>query len=245
MADEVLGMLTLEGHERVLDVGCGDGRITAAVARRVPRGRVVGVDASERMVNFARSHFATDEHPQLRFLRADGRDLPFHAEFDLVLSFNALHWIPDQDAALRAMRRALVATGRAQLRLVPAGERRSLEQVIEDTRQSERWQGYYRSFSDPYLHRTPAAYAELARHHGFCVRHQQTSAKVWDFGSHAAFAAFGEVTFAAWTERLPSSERRPFVEDVLERYRQVAMDRAGEENCFKFYQMDLALEAVS
>jgi trans-aconitate 2-methyltransferase len=243
MATEALALLTLEGDERVLDVGCGDGRITAAVAARVPRGSVVGVDASEQMVDFARSHFATAEHPHLRFLRADARTLPFRGEFDLVLSFNALHWIPNQEAALGAMHRALVHGGVAQLRLVPAGERRSLEQVIEDTRRSERWQGFFRGFSDPYLHETPEAYSDLARRSGFRVRRVETAAKTWDFASRAAFVAFGEVTFAAWTERLPDGERRAFVEDVLDRYRPLAMDRSGEENCFKFYQMDLTLEA--
>ena len=244
MAAEVLALLTLEGNERVLDVGCGDGRITAAVAARVPRGRVTGVDASQAMVDFARTHFGSEAQPELRFMRADARELPFREEFDLVLSCNALHWIPEQDIVLTAMRRALTPRGRAQLRLVPAGQRRSLEQVIEDTRRSARWRTYYQGFSDPYLHKTSEAYAELARRHGFRVRHQQTSAKVWDFGSHAAFVAFGEVTFAAWTERLPAVERLSFVEDVLTRYRAVAVDRPGEENCFKFYQMDLALDAT-
>lgn len=44
MAEEVLALLDLGGSERVLDVGCGDGRITAEVAARVPQGAVVGVD---------------------------------------------------------------------------------------------------------------------------------------------------------------------------------------------------------
>jgi trans-aconitate 2-methyltransferase len=244
MAAEVLALLTLHGSESVLDVGCGDGRITAAVAARVPRGHVLGVDASHKMVDFARRQFGELEHPNLRFLCADARALGFASEFDLVLSCNALHWIPQQDSALVAMRRALRPQGMAQLRLVPAGARRSLEQVIEDTRCTPRWHPYFGDFSDPYLHEAPGAYAELARRHGFRVAHQQTADKVWDFGSHTAFVAFGEVTFAAWTERLPATERRAFVEDVLERYRPFARDRPGEENCFKFYQMDLTLEAV-
>ncbi|MFT3922273.1 MAG: methyltransferase domain-containing protein [Myxococcales bacterium] len=244
MAVEVLALLTLEGDESVLDVGCGDGRITAAVARRVPRGRVVGVDASQRMVDFARAHLETDQ-PNLHFQRADARDLPFEAEFDLALSCNALHWIPDQETALAAMHRALKPRGRAQLRLVPAGERKSLEQVIEETRRSPRWESSFGGFSNPYLHKTPEDYAELARRSGFRVLQQQVSDKVWDFGSHEAFGAFGDVTFAAWTERLPDAERHAFVEDVLRRYRSVAMKREGEDNCFRFYQMDLALEVSS
>ena len=44
MAGKVLGALDLDEAARVLDVGCGDGKITAAIARRAPRGSVVGVD---------------------------------------------------------------------------------------------------------------------------------------------------------------------------------------------------------
>jgi ubiquinone/menaquinone biosynthesis C-methylase UbiE len=78
MADEALGLLNLDGSERVLDVGCGDGRITAEVAARVPRGSVVGIDPSAEMVEYARTHRGTDEHLNLHFEVADARRLPFH-----------------------------------------------------------------------------------------------------------------------------------------------------------------------
>src|SRR5262245_21416562 len=57
MAEEQLGLLTLEGTERILDVGCGDGKVTAELAARVPGGSVLGVDPSRDRVAFASSHF--------------------------------------------------------------------------------------------------------------------------------------------------------------------------------------------
>src|SRR5271169_1472649 len=57
MAEEQLSLLSLEGAERILDLGCGDGKITAEIATRVPRGSVLGVDPSRDMVAFASSHF--------------------------------------------------------------------------------------------------------------------------------------------------------------------------------------------
>src|SRR5688572_26926494 len=86
MAQEQLASLTLEGSERILDVGCGDGKVTAAIADRVPRGQVLGVDPSRDMIAFASSHFGPPAHPNLRFEVADVRRLPFRAEFDLVVS---------------------------------------------------------------------------------------------------------------------------------------------------------------
>src|SRR5262249_54133140 len=107
MAAEVLVLLELEGAERVLDIGCGDGKITAEIAARVPQGEVVGVDASRDMIAFASSHFGPTVRPNLRFEVADARVLPFRNEFNRVVSFNALHWIPEQDKALRSIRSAM------------------------------------------------------------------------------------------------------------------------------------------
>jgi trans-aconitate 2-methyltransferase len=239
MAEEVLALLELKGDERVLDVGCGNGKTTSEIAARVPRGSVVGVDASADMIAFAAAHDAL--HPNLQFTVADARRLPYQHEFDLVVSFNALHWIPDQDRALRSIRDTLKDPGFAQLRMVPKGQRKSLEDVLEETRLSSRWHSYFRSFRDPYLHLTPEQYGELAKQNGFAVRRIRVEAKAWDFQSRAAFLAFGGVTFVEWTQHLPEADRRVFATDVLDRYQNVACDAPGEENVFRFYQMDITL----
>ncbi len=240
MAEEVLALLELKGNERILDVGCGNGKTTAEIAARVPRGVVVGVDASADMIAFAAAHGAL--HPNLKFAVADALQLPYQHEFDLVVSFNALHWIPDQNRALRAIRATMKNTGLAQLRLVPKGQRKSLEDVLEETRLSSRWSSYFQSFRDPYLHLRPEQYAELAKQAGFAVRRLRVEAKAWDFQSRAAFLAFAGVTFVEWTQHLPESDRLGFATDVLDRYQRVTCDAPGEENFFRFYQMDITLE---
>jgi trans-aconitate 2-methyltransferase len=244
MAQEVIGLLDLKDSERILDVGCGEGKITAQIASRVPRGSVVGIDPSGDMISFAQSHFGPATHPNLRFEVADARHLPFKNEFDFVVSFNALHWIPDQDAALRSIHAALISGGRAQLRLVAAGARKSLENVVEETRQTPKWSAYFRDFHDPYLHLTSDDYAAVAERNGFRVLRVNTRDHAWDFGSRAAFAAFSAVGCVEWTRRLPEDGRPEFINEVLDRYRAVAADGSGEENTFKFYQMDISLLAI-
>ena len=231
----------LKGNERVLDVGCGNGKVTAEIAARVPQGAVVGVDSSADMIAFASSHFGPTVRPNLRFEVADARRLRFHEEFDLVVSFNALHWIPEQDQPLRSIRAAMKPDGLAQLRLVPAGKRKSLENVIEETRLSSSWERYFQGFHDPYLHLTPEQYAALAESNGLQVRRIHTEDKSWDFKTRAGFLAFGSVTFVEWTKFIPEAERLAFVADVLDRYQKVAAEKPGEEHFFKFYQMDVTL----
>jgi trans-aconitate 2-methyltransferase len=241
MAAESLALLNVTGSERILDLGCGNGTITAQIAERVKSGSVVGVDASQDMISFASQKGNHAKQPNLSYRVADARRLQFHGEFDIVVSFNALHWVPEQAEALRGIRAALKNNGLAQLRFVYDGGRRSLEDVLEDTRTSERWARYFADFKRPYLHLTPEDYKKLAEGCGFEVRAMDTKDKAWDFKSRQAFAAFGHVTFVEWTRFLPENDWPAFISDVLDRYRQVAAMRAGEENTFKFYQMDIQL----
>lgn len=241
MAKEVLQLLILSGNERVLDLGCGNGKITAEIAARLPHGSVIGIDASAHMIAFASANFGPATHPNLQFEACDIRQLAFHQQFDLVVSFNALHWIPDQAVALHAINRALKPDGRAQLRLVPKGKRKSLENVLEETRRSDRWIQYFQHFRDPYLHLTPEQYSRLAQQNGLQVRNVHVQDHAWDFKSRKAFVAFGSVTFVEWTKFLPEASHLAFINDVLDRYRIVGCDRPGEDNVFKFYQMDIQL----
>jgi trans-aconitate 2-methyltransferase len=240
MAEEVLSLLKLEGSERILDIGCGNGKTTAEIAAQVPQGSVTGVDASAEMIAFAKDHWIP-AHPNLQFAVADARKLRFDHEFDRIVSFNALHWITDQALPLRAIHSAIKANGIAQLRLVPKGRRKSIEDVIEETRLSPRWAGYFNGFHDPYLHLTPEQYAELAEQQGFRVVSTHTADKSWDFQSRSIFLAFSKVTMIEWTQHVPEAERSAFIADVLDRYQHVAAQTSGEENFFRFYQMDIVL----
>ena len=101
--------LALQGHERVLDVGCGDGRVTAEIARRVPRGRVLGIDASASMIEAC-----TESHrdqANLAFQVADATAFRVDDPFDAAVSFSALHWVADLPAAVARIHAALKPGG--------------------------------------------------------------------------------------------------------------------------------------
>lgn len=91
--------------ERILDVGCGTGQLTAELARA--GSRVLGVDSSEAMIAQARENF-----PDLAFEIGDARALRFHEEFDAVFSNAALHWVKEAEAAVAGISRALARGGR-------------------------------------------------------------------------------------------------------------------------------------
>ncbi len=241
MADEVLSRLPLRGDEQLLDVGCGDGKLSARIAEQLPYGAVLGVDASADMVAFARQQFGAAAWPNLRFEVVDARRLNFDARFDRVVSFNALHWIPQQAEALRGIRAALKPQGRAHLRLVTRGALTSLEEVAEALRQEPSWAPHFTAFSDPYLRLDAQQYSALARGLGLQTITVHSEMKRWDFGSDEAFFGFCNAGFGAWTQVLPEERRHDFVRTVMRRYEALIEAAFGQRHCFHFMQTDLLL----
>src|SRR3954469_19691433 len=106
---EVMERLELRGDETILDAGCGSGRLTELLVERVPRGRVIGVDASASMIDAARERLG--DGADLRRADLVGLDLGGD-RVDVVFSTATFHWIADHAALFRSLRDALRPGGR-------------------------------------------------------------------------------------------------------------------------------------
>lgn len=107
----VLEKLELAGNECVLDAGCGTGRLTALIADRLDRGRVVALDRSIAMAGMASSTLARFGDSAAVVL-ADLADLPFRKAFDVVFSTATFHWVLDHDRLFANLFGALRPGGR-------------------------------------------------------------------------------------------------------------------------------------
>jgi trans-aconitate 2-methyltransferase len=105
---KLLDGLALRGDEVVLDAGCGDGLVTRMLAERVPRGRVIGVDASPSMLSAARATLG--EGADIR--HADLVELELDEPVDLVFSSATFHWIADHDRLFARLFAAVRPGGR-------------------------------------------------------------------------------------------------------------------------------------
>src|SRR5471032_3383453 len=85
-ARELIAKLKLRGDEHILDVGCGDGKVTAELAHVVPHGSVTGVDASPQMIQFAKKYFPPSQISNLKFQIMDARKIKSSRQFNLVFS---------------------------------------------------------------------------------------------------------------------------------------------------------------
>jgi trans-aconitate 2-methyltransferase len=107
----VLDRLPLVGDERVLDAGCGSGRVTELLAERLPAGRVVALDGSAAMVDAARERLALFGD-RVEFVVADlARPLPIDGLVDAILSTATFHWVPDHSALFANLAAVLRAGG--------------------------------------------------------------------------------------------------------------------------------------
>jgi trans-aconitate 2-methyltransferase len=232
MIEDAKASLVLADGDLVLDVGCGDGYLTHEMAAMAPAGCVVGIDPSRRMIAAARAAgIPAASGPW--FVAADARLLPFGAHFDVVVSFNALHWVPEQRQALLQIASVLKPGGRALIQVVCAGDRPSLEAVAMQTCQNPRWASLFDGFSAPFIHVAPDGYAELAASAGLTLMTLTVTDRQWDHGSRNAFARWCAVGCTAWTDRLPAGDRGRFIEELVAAYEPVV----GGAGLFRFTQM--------
>ncbi len=120
--------LHLQGTEHVLDLGCGDGALTARMAELLPHGQVVGIDVSRGMIEAAQPKAKHN----LRFVLMDINDLDFREEFDVVFSNATLHWVKDHRRLYENVRRLLRPGGRVRFNFGAAGNCVHFIQVIQE-----------------------------------------------------------------------------------------------------------------
>ncbi len=157
---DLVELLAPRADERVLDLGCGTGELTAMIAAR--GAAVTGVDASEEMIATARARA-----PGLTFTVADGQALTYDGAFDAVFSNAALHWMPRVDDVVAGVARALARPGRFVAELGGKGNTAAIERAARAVLprlgvdlQRRAWRTYP----------SPAEYAAVLERHGLRVR---------------------------------------------------------------------------
>jgi trans-aconitate 2-methyltransferase len=127
-AMEVLARLGgLAENASVLDVGCGTGRVTEALLERVPRGRVLAIDASADMVELARRRLGD----RARVWCQDVLALELDEPVDAIVSTAALHWVGDHDRMWARLAGALRAGGVLEVQCGGEGNIARVREVID------------------------------------------------------------------------------------------------------------------
>lgn len=214
IAMETMDLVQWAGSERVLDIGCGDGKVTALVASKLTRGPVLGVDISHAMIDFACSNYPQAHYPNLAFERCNGSEISFEDQFDYILSFSTLHWILDQEKALKAFHRALVPGGKLCLHTYgsyPMGVTIVADQLVH----TQKWAPYFASYTKQRVFFTEEEYDLLLKQSGFEQIHVIGSHHDTPFSNRQALIDF-VTPILNFISHLSENLQKQFVEEVAD-----------------------------
>ena len=214
---DLLPLLDPQPGERILDLGCGTGHLTAQIAES--GADVIGLDSSPEMVAGARAAY-----PDLSFQPGDAANFSFATPFDAIFSNAALHWIPTPEAVIACVWRALKPGGRFVAEFGGKGNAATLISGLF---------GALRAFDQPVPKRlpwyfpSPAEYATLLEVQGFRVAHLAYFERTAPLDGPGAIGNFLHVFTPEYLEYVPAEEQADFIAAVEDRLRPV-LYRDGE-----------------
>jgi trans-aconitate methyltransferase len=156
---DLIPLLNPQPGERVLDLGCGTGHLTAAIAER--GAAVIGLDRSPEMIAAARRNF-----PALTFVEGDAAAFQFDEPFDAVFSNATLHWVTDAEGAARCTAAALRPGGRF---VAEFGGRGNVRLIVSALQQAAAERAGV-AVRHPWYYPSVGEYAALLERHGLEVR---------------------------------------------------------------------------
>lgn len=210
MAAGLLDLLAAKPGERILDVGCGTGHLTAQIAET--GAHVTGIDASSTMIQQAR-----EKYPSLRFEVMDAREIAFPQPFDAAFSNATLHWIKEPSRVVAGIAKALKPGGRFVAEFGGKGNVKGLSEAVERAWRKVDLPG---AAPSPWYYPSITEYAELLEKHGLEVTYailfdRPTPLEDGERGLRAWLEMFG----GAFAARLSPEERQRLIAAVEEEAR--------------------------
>ena len=217
-AKELFPKLKLTGNENLLDIGCGDGKITAELAKCIPNGLVVGIDSSAQMIKLSQNTFPKRDYPNLSFQVMDTRKLIFQNEFDIIFSNAVLHWIVDQKAVLQGVQRSLKTGGKLLFQMAGKGNAQAVLGILNNLLDEELWKEFFEGFGFPYGLFNDEEYKAFLVDVGLQPLRVELFSRDMKHAGEEGLAGWIRTTWLPYTERLTIEKRDKFVKEIVKRY---------------------------
>lgn len=242
-ATKILQHINFEGNEHVLDVGCGDGKITAKLANCLINGFVHGVDASPEMIEYAKKSYQSSSNPNLQFSIQNASQLNYSKEFDIVFSSFTMLWVLNQHLFLEGAYRSLKSQGYLII-TTPLNFSLTLESSIETIISKPEWSSYFRDFFKPWHFIGKKEYTDLLNQHRFIPIRVDEVIQDELFASRESLEKYIHQWFPYFGP-LPDDMKEPFFKEVMNSY--FASEPVLEDGKapFKFSRLDIVAKKTS
>ncbi|HXS47327.1 MAG TPA: methyltransferase domain-containing protein [Solirubrobacterales bacterium] len=207
---EVVERLELSGSETALDAGCGSGRVSAELLKKLPDGKLIAVDGSEAMIAKARERLGDGT----TYLVSDLTELEVERPVDLIFSTATFHWIVDHDRLFAQIHAALEPGGRLVAQCGGEGNVAEHAKAIAGAAARPEFAPHFEGMEAMWNFAAPDATEAKLRNAGFSEARCWLEPKPVTPKQPLEFTE--TVTLGPHLDRLPGNLRRPFAEAVLE-----------------------------
>lgn len=223
---DLMALVERDPNMRVVDLGCGTGKLSACLHSELGALRTLGIDRSETMLSQA----SPDPETGLVFELGAIEDSEFPEPFDLIFSNAALHWVDDHPRLLDRLAGTLAENGQLAVQ-VPSNHDHASHIIAAELAAEEPFasalEGYVRR--SPVL--APTEYSELLRRLGFARQRVHQAVYLHLLESAAAMVDWMKgTTLTAYAERLSPE----LYERFLETYRERILARCEDERPYVF-----------
>lgn len=232
--------IRFRGDERVLDIGCGDGKISAVIASRVPQGEVVGIDYSADMVRHATDYWQS-RVDNLAFEQQDAAALDIAGEFDFVFSNSTLHWVPDHDAVAAGIARTLKPGGRVFLSFGAKGTASAVHDAIAEFQRDGQWAEYLQGAETPLTLHDEADWLTFLQRHQLISERVELRPRAMLQPDRAALKGWIRTTKSHFVQCAPEAQRAQFLEHLTDAT--AARCKRSDDGGFLVPMVNLEVEA--
>lgn len=234
----LLKLIKLNGKEKILDIGCGDGKITAAIASTLTNGEIVGSDVSQEMIQFASDKFLPSTKNNLKFALLDAQAIDYSDMFDLVFSSFALQWVLDIESVIKKINTSLRKNGRIGF-TIPLSISNELEESLASLIKDLQWASYFNEFKLNYYLRDENYYSQLLLKHGFKSIHFEVVKQEWVFPSRKDFEEY-TLMWLPHLSALPEKHlQEKFFEQLMNKYIELIPNFGDGRISFIFDRLDI------
>ncbi len=212
-AMRVISKIKIDKSANILDLGCGDGAITKILSDIATNGHVVGTDISEQMISFATNKYS--DKTNLEFLCMDAGNNTFKNQFDLITSFNALHWVRDQQSALNGIANA--AVNNADIVLLLSHKKSTYHHTLDKVTQNSKWFDLFKDYINPRSFFEMNIYKAMLAKAGLNVISISEEEMTYHFENQESLKEFYRASMAN-QKQLPENRKEEFLDDVSEEY---------------------------